>query len=427
MCSARKRISICNANIGSAAGGGEPTSTDLFRHPDPVVTKTQNYPPALPILTQIQNTIQAFQLKVDEAHRRAKGAEEVARSLQAAQAAAAGAARKSKLKIDAKKSRLQHLTHSKARWLLSLGSADDGDDEPSNRLPQPLQPGEEPALLKDGKTKRAHPNWSAGVTDPVNIRFLESLKALVLEHVSRDNGTLYGSPDGADILKITKVFFGHLRKVWKTQNSAEGLARYRHKLRRNKWRQRKHEKADDHRRAVPKFRETFGEANTVGDYEIIQTDDMSSERSDCGEIDPATFSVHRFKSGGGENGWAIRPKAWQSSWLKLYFAHLKTLRREMLEDEKTKSLGASGSLAGKHRVPRYKSLPANTNRSAPVLIRKQPLYEAMVSDAWMKTEGITYEKIRAQTTPAEYTVFTLKLDTDGLHANEISYLADDEA
>jgi hypothetical protein len=49
-----------------------------------------------------------------------------------------------------------------------------------------LSPGEEPVLLKDGKTKKAHPNWHAGVTDPVNQSFLNDLTALVMEHVVRD-------------------------------------------------------------------------------------------------------------------------------------------------------------------------------------------------------------------------------------------------
>jgi hypothetical protein len=58
-----------------------------------------------------------------------------------------------------------------------------------------------------------------------------------------------------------------------------------------------------------------GEANTVGDYDAIQTDDMSSEHSDCGNVPKAEFDAHRKQSGGGDHGLEVRPKKWPSRWV----------------------------------------------------------------------------------------------------------------
>jgi len=92
--------------------------------------------------------------------------------------------------------------------------------------------------------------------------------------------------------------------------------------------------------------------------------------------------------------------------LDLYLAHLKTIRRDMLVEAQEK--GANGSIGGKHRVPRFKGLRENENDAAPLLIRKKPREVGALAD------------------PAHFTVFKLKLDTTGLNAAEIAYLADDE-
>ncbi|KAF8155107.1 hypothetical protein K438DRAFT_1987178 [Mycena galopus ATCC 62051] len=395
---------------------------------EPVTTRSQNYPDALPTLTQIQDTIKSMQMQLNDAKLRAEKSEIATHE---SRSQSQKFARKNSLRNRAKKSRVQALIHNKSRWALGLGLANnDDEDDISNKLPGPLQPGEDPTMLRDGKTPKAHPNWRVGVADPVNRQFLERITDLAMESINADTASLtndYGAPDRQDVMKSVKVFFNHLRKVWMRQTSMEGQERYRRKLTVNKRRARKHEKADDHRRAVPRFREKFGEEQTIGDIAAIQTDYMSSERSDCGNVEPAVFNAHRTKSGGGEHGWATRQKAWHSRWLNLYFAHLKTIRREMLEEEKENSLGASGSAAGKHRVPRFKGLAANTNHSTPTAARTQPLYEGMVSQTWLQKQKKTYEEIGAVAAPAHLTLFHLDLDTVGLHQTEVDYLADDES
>lgn len=90
-------------------------------------------------------------------------------------------------------------------------------------------------------------------------------------------------------------------------------------------------------------------------------------------------------------------------------------------------LGASGSVGGKHRVPRFKGLPENINHSAPGLLRRKPLYKSMVSANWMGKTKTKYEEIGALSDPLNFTIFKLKLDTADLHETEKEYLADDEA
>ncbi|KAJ7309258.1 hypothetical protein DFH08DRAFT_823675 [Mycena albidolilacea] len=179
---------------------------------EPITTHTQNYVPSAPILIEIHNTMKSMQAQITETNRGADEAEAGLRIVREAQAKADGLSRKGKLQADAKKSRLQvssthliqffwrspifaekNLVHSKARSALGLGVVDEDEDAPNSQLPHILSPGEEPVLLKDGKTKKAHPNWRAGVTDPVNQSFLNDLTALVMEHVVRD--TVIGGPD----------------------------------------------------------------------------------------------------------------------------------------------------------------------------------------------------------------------------------------
>jgi hypothetical protein len=67
---------------------------------------------------------------------------------------------------------------------------------------------------------------------------------------------------------------------------------------------------------LSRFRQIHGEDNTVGDYDAIQTDDMSSEHSDCGKTTQAAFTAHRKSAGGGDSGWEVRPKHWHSTWVR---------------------------------------------------------------------------------------------------------------
>ncbi|KAJ7105251.1 hypothetical protein C8R44DRAFT_886740 [Mycena epipterygia] len=393
---------------------------------EPVIIREDNYPAPLSMLTQIQNTMAAMQAQLAEANRAAEEAKAAAQLAQDAQVAMQSAGRKQELKASAKETRMTRLIQDKMRWSVGIGGHGI-DGKKVKVLPHPLGPGQEAEMLEDGLTKKTHPNWLQGVSDPVNALFCERSSELCMEHVIKDNsngGALYGDPSSAAVLKKAKRFYDSLRKTYAAQTTEEGARRRRKKQTLNKRRSRKGEKADNHREAIPKFREIHGEENTVGDYDAIQTDDMSSEHSDCGKVARHVFQAHRKKAGGGDNGWEVRKKHWHSSWLDLYYAHLKTIRRDMLADAQEE--GANGSLGGKHRVPRFKGLRENEKDKVPILVRKKPLYESMVSASWLEETGRTYKEVGAVTDPAHFTLFTLKLDMTGLNEAELEYLADDE-
>ncbi|KAJ7506319.1 hypothetical protein B0H11DRAFT_2327369 [Mycena galericulata] len=374
---------------------------------EPVITREENYPAAAAILTQIENKLAALQAEVDTTKQAAEAAKAVAHSVTQAQHAEHATDRKLMLKAKKKATQLQALVQSKTRWAIGIGSRDLGGKKHS-LLPHPLKPGEEPEILDDKVTKQAHPDWLKGVSDPTNAQFLHDITKLCMERVENDNNTnssaQYGDPSSVVVLRMAKAFFNSLRKTYAAQNTEEGARRNGKKKSLNKRRSRKHEKADDHRKAIPKFQEIHGEENTVGAYDVVQTDDMSSEHSDCGNVERTVFETHRRKVGGGEHGWEIRKKHWHSTW----------------------DLGISGSLGGKHRVPRFKGLRENESNEAPLLVRKKPLYKSMVSATWLAETGKTYEEVGAVEAPVHFTLFKLKLDTEGLNATEINYLADDE-
>ncbi|KAJ7091057.1 hypothetical protein C8R44DRAFT_891747 [Mycena epipterygia] len=395
---------------------------------EPVITREQNYPPPHSTLAEIQNTMLSLQAQITEANRSAEAAKAAAELAQGFHAAAQSTGRKQQLKTKAKEARMQALVQCKMRWSVGIGGRDI-DGRKIKSLPHPLQPGQTAEMLEDRVTKKTYPNWHHGVSDPVNERFCHETTKLCMETVTNDtasnNSALYGDASSASVLKMSKRFYGSLRKTYAAQTTDRGAERLRLKQNQNKRRSRKHEKADDHRKAVPRFRELHGEENTVGDYDAIQTDDMSSEHSDCGKVTRSVFEAHRKKAGGGDNGWEVRKKHWHSSWLDLYFAHLKTIRRDMIAE--AQEGGTSGSLMGKHRVPRFKGLRDNESANAPNLIRKKPLYESMVSTSWMQATGKTYTEVGAVADPTRFTLFTLKLETTGLNVAEIEYLADDES
>jgi hypothetical protein len=61
------------------------------------------------------------------------------------------------------------------------------------------------------------------------------------------------------------------------------------------------------------FRDTYGEANCVGLDSVINTDYMSSEHSDSGEMEPHVFAQFRQENGGGTDGLEIHRLMWRSN------------------------------------------------------------------------------------------------------------------
>ncbi|KAJ7864718.1 hypothetical protein B0H13DRAFT_1898964 [Mycena leptocephala] len=368
----------------------------LQQHAEPTISHSQNYPP---LLTEIQNTIVHLSTQLEITTRVAGLAKATAQEVQEVQVKADASTRRQSLKKNKKRSKTQALVQSKTRWLLGIGGID-AKGKIVGTLPHSLGPDQEPELLADNVTKKVHPNWHLGVSDLHNLGVFSRITDLVMDHIEKDAviplfaltfivliGTIqetkafYGGPTHAGVMKMTKNYYSTLRRTYSAQNTEEGRTRQARKRELNKRRARKSEKAKDRRAALSRFRQIHGEDNTVGDYDAIQTDDMSSEHSDCGKATQAVFTAHRKSAGGGDSGWEA------------------------------------------HRVPRFKGLPANDNHSAPALIRKKPLYEAMVSDTWLTSTNATYKAVGALPTPAHLTIFQLQLTTEGLDKAEQEYLA----
>ncbi|KAJ6516692.1 hypothetical protein C8R47DRAFT_1268201 [Mycena vitilis] len=400
-----------------------------FAHPrpqyqQPMITREQNYPS---LLAEMQNTMATMQAQIAATELEAKAAKAAALQVQEAHTRKEAETRKGALQGKAKLSKTQGLVQSKMRWVLGIRVLD-ADNKLVWKLPLPLAPGQKADLLADNKTERAHPNWLSGTSDPHNLSICLRVRDLAMDQIKRDNllpDPSYGSPTEQQVLTVTKNFYKNLRKTFTSQTTEEGRLRREVKCGKSKHRGRRVEKAKEHRATVPKLREIYGEAKTVGDYEVIHTTDMSSEHSDCGMVNQTVFNAHRKRSGGGERGWEIRRKNFRSSWLNLYLAHLKTLRRAMLAEAQAEPGASSSSNVG-HRVPRFKGMVENEDNAAPSLTRKGPLYQSMVSEAWMKKNNTTYPEIRALPDPDHFTVFQLPLRAADLHENEIEYLGDDE-
>ncbi|KAF7348323.1 hypothetical protein MSAN_01786100 [Mycena sanguinolenta] len=409
-------------DLGGYPNGQEHPFPYPFPQPDSVVTPS-HYEPSL--LAQCLNRIQVLETQLVATKRDADEAKATARQLLALQEKENGEVRKKNLQTDAMRTKTQGLVQDKARWLLSVRVMD-AEGQLIEDLPHPLKEDEEPGFLADGVTRKAHPNWNAGVSDKINVAFCTRVTNLAMDAIGHDDPAkpAYGNPSREDVMAMAKQYYRTLRRVYSAQTTPEGEERHSHKLTLGKWRGRKVQKAANLRRAVDRFREIHGKENTVGDYDAIQTDDMSSEHSDCGNVPQDVFKAHRKRSGGGEQGWEVRPKNWHSRFLKLYYAHLKTISRQLCQEKSKKRRGSSKVKT--RRVPRFKSLPANNNNSAPVLVRDKPLYEKMVSSEWMEQVGMTYKELNAVANPAELTLFNLALTTEGLDDIELEYLADDE-
>ncbi|KAJ7635057.1 hypothetical protein FB45DRAFT_1025955 [Roridomyces roridus] len=455
------------------ANGSQPGFYPLGQHSavlnEPVIIRTDNYQEnAGHILASLNNQITVLEARIGEARKiageataAAEQAKEAAQKAKAAQDVVDAAERSNGLKVGTKRTKMFNEIHAKMNMLLRVdGVGMDGTKDQS--IPGPLRSGEEAELLANGVTKRAHPNWHLGVDDPTNTRFCNAVAKLCMESVEADeknNGGLeYGNPNWDAILAMCKVYYRSRRKTYNGQNSEVGAQARVVKLDKTKNRSRKRAKADNHCKAVEVFREKHGVENTVGAHEVVQTDDVSSEHSDSGVVDPAIFEAHRARMGGGEFGLEVRRKEWHSDDLRLFNCHLKTIRRDMITtkapritggDDKTNggggadgdgmSNGGSGGSKRKAnpRYTRFKGMPANNNKNPPLPGHARnrgkknrsagALYQWMISPVWLAATGRTYEELGALPDPEDFTLFKLQLTREGLNKRELDYLADDES
>lgn len=73
------------------------------------------------------------------------------------------------------------------------------------------------------------------------------------------------------------------------------------------------QKADENCKQIPAFGEKYGNAQTEGIKELVQTDYMSSKHSDPGSADPVAFNSYQPAHGGGNTGLEVQQVEWRSS------------------------------------------------------------------------------------------------------------------
>jgi hypothetical protein len=197
--------------------------------------------------------------------------------------------------------------------------------------------------------------------------------------------------------------------------------------------------ANDLRKAVPEFREKYGEAATVGAEEWILEEFMPSEHSDCGEVDPEVFQNHMKAMGGGKNGWEVRPKAWHSEKVSVccyrigriftmhqkrhFIGALKTIQSR----RRTGAIGDKRSNSGHARVARFRAMKENINKKPPPADLKLLPYASMVNPIWKAAyEAKENTIVPTLPDPPHFTIAHLDIPLEDLDDDERGYFGDYE-
>jgi len=199
------------------------------------------------------------------------------------------------------------------------------------------------------------------------------------------------------------------------------------------------QKADERRKAIPKFRAQYGEENTVGLESLIHTDYQSSEHSDNGAVDEDEYKEHRRHQGAGDYGLERRREEWRSSLVSLasvtieyclitpiqlnrIYAILSRIAETEATAAATSDIGQSRSRAGRARYTRYHGLPANSNPRPPPA-RRTP-FKSLVSQAWMYRSGTVSLPVFPD--PPDYTILSIDIPDEDLTEADLVYYAEDE-
>ncbi|KAJ7138077.1 hypothetical protein C8R44DRAFT_728244 [Mycena epipterygia] len=325
------------------------------------------------------------------------------------------------LEDGALKNNLQSAIHETCKGLLGIGHRDPQTNVTVVALPHALQPGE--ALGTAATDAKFRPVWSAGNANSVNTAFIDHVVKVVNERVLLDAGR-YGITSQAEISSATKIYFRTLRTTYALQNDPAQAVKYGAKKAEMRQRGRATDKAGDLRKGVDILIEKHGEEATVGAYELVLTDYMSSEHSDCGELTKAEWEEHKKLMGGGSL--ETRQKAWLSKNARIFYGYLRSLKRE--KEALNDTRGDKKSIAGRAKLTRFKGHAKNINNtSSPVVPGRIP-YDWMVSAVWKaaaESDGKT--EIHTVGKPSHFTIFSLPLTMNDLDAEEQAYLGDDES
>ncbi|KAG6850072.1 hypothetical protein H0H93_001422 [Arthromyces matolae] len=297
----------------------------------------------------------------------------------------------------------------------------------SKIIPGPLPAGA-PIRYKDiGADKRLrlwNPDWNTAPKSGSNRAFLEA----VIHHIrqkEKDHPSV-GMPveELTDELMWESVtqYYKTMRNNWKRQNDERVAAKQSAHDKEVKLRARKKAKADTMRQNIQGFEDLYDKTKTVGLREIIHTDYMSSEHSDCGNVSIDEYTAHRAsKIGGGmTNGFEIRRPEWRSKQMNRVYVRLHKMARD------GGPRPGETSRRNTVRLPRYHGLPANNNNKNPPKVKGHLAPRSCISDEWIRNNGKKDGDHLWRDDPEGWVILSLDIPSADFDAHDLAYLADME-
>ncbi|KAI0070304.1 hypothetical protein K474DRAFT_1713445 [Panus rudis PR-1116 ss-1] len=275
-------------------------------------------------------------------------------------------------------------------------------------LSHPVARGEAPSRLDEEGKRIWTPDFTAKVTTATNTLYIEDVVKTVLMNETAARTLRPGVEVNATVIEMAaKQYFSTLRDWYGYQNDPAKKAKRIRKGKSGCHGQRRARKADVRRRAIPKFRAKYGDENTVGIEQLIETDYQSSDASDCGNATEESFNEHRKANGGGTQGLETRRLEWRSDWFN-------------------RLLYALDHIGGRGAVQRvkFRGMKINSDPKPPPFEANERPYISCVSETWAtRTQN---EHIPMQEDPEEFTIFKLEIPDNALDAEDLAWLADDE-
>ncbi|KAG6819709.1 hypothetical protein H0H93_009403 [Arthromyces matolae] len=322
---------------------------------------------------------------------------------------------------------LTSLVHQVMNEMVGVESIRDESGTLSKIIPGPLVAGA-PIRYKDiGANEHMrlwNPDWNTAPKSGSNRAFLEA----VIRHIrqkEKDHPSV-GMPveELTDELMWDSVtqYFKTMRNNWKRQNDERVAAKQSAHDKDVKLRARKKAKADTMRQNIQGFEDLYGKTKTVGLREIIHTDYMSSEHSDCGNVSNDVYTAHRAsKIGGGmTNGFEIRRPEWRSKQMNRVYVRLHKMARD------GGPRPGETSRRNTVRLPRYHGLPANNNKKNPPKVKGYLAPRSCISDEWIKNNEKKDDDHLWRNDPEDWVILSLDIPLTDFDAHDLAYLADME-
>ncbi|KAG6906870.1 hypothetical protein DXG01_011606, partial [Tephrocybe rancida] len=215
-----------------------------------------------------------------------------------------------------------------------------------------------------------NPEWKNGPRTGVNKLYIEAvmdqLRQREKDHPSV--GTPYNLLTNTVLWPYAAQYFKTMRQNYKSQTDDQARAKKNAHNGETKLRNRKKQKADMLRKQIDKFEKKYGAEEMAGLREIVHSEWMSSEHSDCGDASPDKYADHHAKQlgGGMTRGLELRKPEWRSSELcRIYFSLQK------MSCDGGAATETEGARQNSVCLLRYRGLPANNNEKAPPMAKGQ--------------------------------------------------------